>query len=51
LYFPGDGIAHKRPGYTLVQKGIGFNATRIFDFQRQSDFKQFIILTGGGFIA
>jgi hypothetical protein len=51
LYFPGDGIAHKRPGYTLVQAGIGFNATRIFDFQRQSDFKQFIILTGGGFIA
>jgi hypothetical protein len=51
IYFPGDGIAHKRPGYTLIQGGIGFNATRIFDFQRQSDFKQFIILTGGGFIA
>jgi len=51
LYFPGDGIGHKRPGYTLVQAAIGFNATRIFDFRRQSDAKQFIILTGGGKIA
>src|ERR1700688_692040 len=51
LFFPGDGIAHKRPGYTLVQGAIGFNATRIFDFRRQSDQKQFVILTGGGFIA
>ena len=51
IYFPGDGIAHKRPGYTLIQAGIGFNATHGFDFQRQSDFRQFIILTGDGFIA
>lgn len=51
LYFPGDGIAHKRPGYTLVQAEVGFNVTRIFDFRRQSDGKQFIILTGGGNIA
>ncbi len=51
IYFPGDGIAHKRPGYTLVKGGIGFNATRIFDFRRQSDGAQFIILTGNGFIA
>lgn len=51
LFFPGDAIAHKRPGYTLVQAGIGFNATRGFDFQRQSDFKQFIIMAGGGKLA
>lgn len=51
IYFPGDGIAHKRPGYTLVKGNIGFNAVRIFDFQRQSDAQQFVILTGGGYIA
>jgi hypothetical protein len=51
IYFPGDGIAHKRPGYTLVKGGLPLNMRRIFDFQRQSDFKQFIILTGGGYIA
>lgn len=51
LYFPGDGIAHKRPGYTLVQAAIGFKATRVFDFRRQSDQKQFVILTGDGKIA
>lgn len=51
LFFPGDGIAHKRPGYTLVQAGVAFNATRFFDFRRQSDGKQFVILSGGGFIA
>lgn len=50
LFFPGDGIAHKRPGYTLVANA-GFNANRIFDFRRQSDQKQFIILSGGGKIA
>jgi hypothetical protein len=51
VYFPGDGIAHKRPGYSLVKAGVGFNAVRGFDFQRQSDFKQFIILAGGGSLA
>jgi hypothetical protein len=51
IYFPGDGIAHKRPGYTLVKSGIGFNAVRIFDFRRQSDGQQFVILAGGGNIS
>lgn len=50
IIFPGDGIAHKRPGYTLVMN-LGFNATRISDFQRQSDGKQFIIYAGSGKIA
>jgi len=50
IFFPGDGIAHKRPGYTLVQN-VGFPAVRIFDFRRQSDQKQFVILAGGGQIA
>lgn len=48
IYFPGDGVAHKRPGYTLVKAGIGFNAVRVFDFRRQSDGQQFVILAGGG---
>lgn len=48
VFFPGDGIAHKRPGYTLVKAGLGFNGVRIFDFQRQSDSQQFVILAGGG---
>lgn len=51
IFFPGDGIAHKRPGYTPVITGLGFNAVRIFDFRRQSDQQQFIILAGGGTIA
>lgn len=50
IIFPGDGVAHKRPGYTLV-KQIGFNAVQIFDFRRQSDQQQFIILAGGGQLA
>lgn len=50
IIFPGDGVAHKRPGYTLV-KQIGFNAVRIYDFRRQSDQQQFIILAGGGKLA
>lgn len=50
IIFPGDGVAHKRPGYTLV-KAVGFNAVRIFDFRRQSDQQQFIILAGGGKIS
>jgi hypothetical protein len=48
VFFPGDGVAHKRPGYTLVKAGVGFNPKRIYDFRRQSDAKQFIILSGGG---
>jgi len=51
IFFPGDGIAHKRPGYTLVKAGLGFNAVRVFDFRRQSDFQQFVILAGGGQLA
>lgn len=51
IFFPGDGIAHKRPGYTLVKAGLGFNAVRVFDFRRQSDFQQFVILAGGGTLA
>ncbi len=51
IIFLGDGQAHKRPGYTLVQAAIGFNATTIFDFRRQSDGKQFVIFAGGGKIA
>lgn len=50
IIFPGDGIAHKRPGYTLV-KAVGFNPVRIFDFKRQSDQQQFVILAGGGNIS
>lgn len=50
IIFPGDGVAHKRPGYTLV-KQVGFNAVRIYDFRRQSDQQQFIILAGGGKLA
>lgn len=53
LIFPGDGIAHKRPGYTQVGSGA-FNLApirRIFDFQRQSDATQRLFLTGGGKIA
>lgn len=48
IIFPGDGIAHKRPGYTLVKAGLTFHPTHFFDFQRQSDQKQFIFLAGGG---
>lgn len=51
IFFPGDGIAHKRPGYTLIQAALGFSPTRIFDFQRQSDGQQFVILAGDGKIA
>lgn len=51
IFFPGDGIAHKRPGYTLVAQGLDFNPVKIYDFQRQSDFQQFIILAGGGTLA
>lgn len=51
IFFPGDGIAHKRPGYTLVKGGLGFNAVRIFDFRRQSDLQQFVILAGNGTLA
>lgn len=51
VMFPGDGIAHKRPGYTLVAAALGFNPKRIFDFARQTDLKQFVILQGGGKIA
>src|SRR6266568_3721000 len=49
IIFPGDGIAHKRPGYTLVV-ALPFAPTHIFDFQRQSDGKQFIIYSGAGLI-
>lgn len=51
IIFPGDGISHKRPGYTKVAQALGFSPTRIYDFQRQSDGKQFVILAGGGSIA
>jgi hypothetical protein len=51
IIFPGDGIAHKRPGYTLVKGGLGFNPVRFFDFRRQTDFQQFIILAGSGTLA
>jgi hypothetical protein len=51
IFFPGDGIAHKRPGYTLVKAGLGFSPVSIFDFRRQSDGQQFVILAGGGKLA
>jgi hypothetical protein len=47
IIFPGDGIAHKRPGYTKVTT-LPFAATHVFDFQRQSDGAQFIIYSGAG---
>lgn len=50
LLFIGDGTLHKRPGYTLV-KNVGFNVQKIFDFRRQVDATQFVILAGSGKIS
>lgn len=50
LIFIGDGALHKRPGYTLV-RNVGFNVQKIFDFRRQIDANQFVILAGSGQIA
>ena len=47
LLFIGDGAIHKRPGYTLV-KNVGFNVQKVFDFRRQVDANQFVILAGSG---
>lgn len=49
LIMPGDGVAHRRPGYTLVTpNALGFVPTRIFDFERQSDGSQFVFVSGAG---
>ena len=48
LIFPGDGIAHKRPGYTLVQGSPFAGVKTIFDYHRQSDAQQFVFLAGNG---
>jgi hypothetical protein len=50
MIFPGDAIAHKRPGYTLV-KAVGYALNRIFGFQRQSDSTQLILMSGSGKLA
>jgi len=47
LIFPGDGVMHKRPGYTLV-KNVGFNVQKIFDFRRHVDAQQMVVLAGSG---
>lgn len=49
LIMPGDGAAHRRPGYTLVTPAaVGFVPSRIFDFERQSDGRQFVFVSGAG---
>lgn len=50
IILTGDGVPHKRPGYTLV-KALGWEARKIFDFRRQSDFRQLIMLAGSGKLA
>jgi len=50
MIFPGDAVAHKRPGYTLV-KALPFTPKRIYDFHRQSDSRQLVILAGSGQLA
>lgn len=50
IILTGDGAAHKRPGYTLV-KALGWETRKIFDFRRQSDFRQIILLAGSGKLA
>ncbi len=49
VIFPGDGIGHKRPGYTKISAAAAFaGVTSAFDFHRQSDGAQFLILAGSG---
>jgi hypothetical protein len=48
LIFPGDGVAHKRPGYTLVKASPFAGVRRIYNFNRQSDQTPFVFLAGAG---
>jgi hypothetical protein len=43
----GDGTVRLRPGYSQVVANIGFRPRRMFDFQREVDSKQFVIVQGG----
>jgi len=47
LVFPGDGVAHKRPGYTLVKASPFAGVRRIYNFNRQTDQTPFVFLAGG----
>jgi hypothetical protein len=43
----GDGGIRKMPGYTLVKQLSSGKVSRIYDFQRDSDAKQFVIVQRG----
>jgi hypothetical protein len=50
LIFPGDGVCHKRPGYTLVRAAPFAGVRRIYNFNRQTDQTPFVFLAGAGIL-
>jgi hypothetical protein len=47
IMFLGDGQTHRAPGYTKVAS-LGSQIDRIYDFQRDLDQKQFVMVNHGG---
>lgn len=45
-----DGWIRKRPGYTFLQQALAGQVGRIFDYQRQSDDTQRVLVSGNGLL-